>query len=58
MNAVRAIEMILASVALEHQLIDQRIFVALVTMALVTSLASVPLMQLLMKKTLRIHAYF
>jgi len=55
MNARGAIEMILASVALEHQLIDQRIFVALVTMALVTSLASAPLMQLLMKKTLRIH---
>jgi len=55
MNARGAIEMILATVALEHQLIDQRIFVALVTMALVTSMASAPLMQLLMKKTLRIH---
>ena len=55
MNARGAIEIILATVALEHQLIDQRIFVALVTMALVTSMASAPLMQLLMRKTLKIH---
>jgi Kef-type K+ transport system membrane component KefB len=55
MNARGAIELILATVALEHQLIDQRIFVALVTMALVTSMASAPLMQLLMKKTLQIQ---
>ena len=56
MNARGAIEMILATVALEHGLIDQRIFVALVTMALVTSMASAPLMQLLMRKTLRFQA--
>ena len=55
MNARGAIEMILATIALEHKLIDQRIFVALVSMALVTSLVSAPLMQLLMRKTLRIH---
>lgn len=55
MNARGAIEMILATVALEHGLIDQRIFVALITMALVTSLVSAPLLQLLMNKTLRIH---
>ena len=54
LNARGAIEMILATVALEHQLIDQRVFVALVTMALVTSLVSAPLMQLVMRKTLRL----
>ncbi len=36
MNARGAMEMILAAVALDYGLIDQRIFVALVTMALVT----------------------
>ena len=50
MNARGAIEMILASVALEYKLIDQRIFVALVIMALVTSIASGPLMQQFIKK--------
>lgn len=55
LNARGAIEMILATVALEHQLIDQRVFVALVTMALVTSLLSAPLMQLVMRKTLKLR---
>jgi hypothetical protein len=36
-------------VALEFGLIDQRIFVALVTMALVTSMMSGPLLQWLLK---------
>lgn len=49
MNARGAMEMILASVALEFGLIDQRIFVALVTMALVTSMMSGPLLQWLLK---------
>lgn len=51
MNARGAMEIILASVALESGLIDQRIFVALVVMALVTSLLSGPAMQGLMDKT-------
>jgi hypothetical protein len=42
--------MILASVALEYQLIDQRIFVALITMALTTSMLSGPMMQRLSQK--------
>lgn len=50
MNARGAMEMILASVALEHGLIDQRIFVALIIMALVTSLLSAPALQRLMNK--------
>ena len=50
LNARGAMEIILASVALEFHVIDQRIFVALVTMALVTSMLSGPLMQRLMMK--------
>ena len=45
MNARGAMEIILASIALEYRLIDQRIFVALVFMALITSLLSGPLMK-------------
>lgn len=51
MNARGAMEMILASVAFEYKLIDQRIFVALVVMALVTSLLSAPALQRLMNKS-------
>jgi Kef-type K+ transport system membrane component KefB len=51
MNARGAMEMILASVALEYQVIDQRIFVALITMALTTSMLSGPMMQRLLQKT-------
>ena len=45
-----AMEMILATVALEHGLIDERIFVALVVMALVTSLISGPALRRLLRK--------
>jgi Kef-type K+ transport system membrane component KefB len=45
MNARGAMEIILASVALEYGLIDERIFVALVVMALVTSVLSGPMIQ-------------
>ena len=45
------VEMILTSVALEYQVIDQRIFVALITMALTTSMLSGPVMQRLVQKT-------
>lgn len=47
LNARGAMEIILASVALEYGVIDQRIFVALVMMALVTSLISGPLLKAL-----------
>lgn len=49
LNARGAIEIILASVALETHLISPRIFVALVVMALVTSMLSGPLLQRLVK---------
>ena len=48
LNARGAIEMILASIALEYNLIDERIFVALVVMAMVTSLLSGPIMNRLL----------
>jgi Kef-type K+ transport system membrane component KefB len=54
MNARGAMEIILASVALEFGLIDQRIFVALFTMALVTSMMSGPLLQWLSKSRLQL----
>jgi Kef-type K+ transport system membrane component KefB len=50
LNARGAIEIILASVALEYGIIDQRIFIALVVMALLTSLFSGPLMQKFLAK--------
>ena len=48
MNARGAMEIVLASVALQYGLIDQRIFVALIIMAVVTSLISGPAMQRLL----------
>ncbi len=50
MNARGAMEMVLAAVALEYQVIDQRIFVALITMALTTSMLSGPMMQRLLQR--------
>lgn len=49
MNARGAMEIILASAAIKQNLIDQRIFVALIIMALITSLLSGPVMQRLIK---------
>ena len=45
MNARGMMEIILASIALEFSLIDQRIFVALIVMAIITSMISGPIMQ-------------
>jgi Kef-type K+ transport system membrane component KefB len=50
MNARGMMEMILASIALEYNLIDQRIFVALIMMALITSMISGPVLQKLVTK--------
>lgn len=50
MNARGAMEIILASVALEAGLIDERIFVALVVMALATSVLGGPVMKRLMER--------
>lgn len=50
MNARGAIEIILGLVALENGLIDERIFVSLVIMALITSMTSGPLMKWVLKK--------
>jgi Kef-type K+ transport system membrane component KefB len=50
MNARGAMEIILGLVALENGLINERIFVSLVIMALVTSMASGPLMKWVLRK--------
>jgi len=50
MNARGAMEIILGLVALENGLINERVFVSLVIMALVTSMSSGPLMKWLLKK--------
>ncbi len=49
LNARGAMEMILASVALEYGIIDRRIFVALIMVALVTSMVSGPAMQAVLR---------
>jgi Kef-type K+ transport system membrane component KefB len=49
LNARGATGIILASVGLEYGLIDERIFVAVVVMALATSLLSGPMIKLLTK---------
>ena len=50
MNARGAMEIILSIVALENGLINEKVFVSLVVMALVTSMSSGPLMKWLLKK--------
>lgn len=51
MNARGAVEMVLASVALQANIIDTRMFVALVTMAVVTSAIAGPSMQLMLRSS-------
>ena len=46
MNARGAMEIILGLIALEYNLIDERLFVSLVIMALVTSITSGPFMRM------------
>jgi Kef-type K+ transport system membrane component KefB len=50
MNARGAMEIILGLVALENKLINEKVFVSLVIMALITSMTSGPLMKRLLKK--------
>jgi Kef-type K+ transport system membrane component KefB len=49
MNARGAMEVLIASIALQYGIIDQRIFVALVIMAFVTTIIASPMMQFLIK---------
>jgi len=53
MNARGAVEMVLASVALQAKLIDARMFVALVVMAVVTSVIAGPSMQVMLRPNLQ-----
>lgn len=56
MNARGAVGIVLTSVALEYELIDERIFVALITMALATSvLSAVGIKRLLGRRHLHFH---
>lgn len=48
MNARGAMEVLIASIALQYQIIDQRIFVALIITAFVTTIIASPIMQRLM----------
>src|SRR5690606_8851755 len=50
MNARGAMEIILALLALEAHLIDERLFVALVVMALATSVIAGPIMQAILRR--------
>jgi Kef-type K+ transport system membrane component KefB/mannitol/fructose-specific phosphotransferase system IIA component (Ntr-type) len=54
MNSRGAMEIILGLLALQYGLIEEKVFVALVIMALITSLASPPMMNLLLKRKQRI----
>lgn len=51
MNARGAMEIILGLIALENGLINEKLFVALVVMAIITSMTAGPLMKWSMKKT-------
>ncbi len=53
LNARGAMEIILATLALDAGLIDEKMFVALAVMALVTSLMSGPLMKIILGKDVR-----
>jgi len=53
MNARGMMEIILASIALEFSLIDHRIFVALIVMAVITSMISGPILQKLTAQNLK-----
>lgn len=50
MNSRGAMEIVLGTLALEAGLIQEKVFVALVVMALVTSISSAPLMSIFIKK--------
>lgn len=50
MNARGAMEILLASLALDYQIIDPRTFVALVTMAVVTTVITAPLLKIVLSR--------
>ena len=53
LNSHGVMEIVLGLLALEVGLIDENLFVALVTMALVTSISSAPLMSIFIKRSIR-----
>ncbi|MCX8130469.1 MAG: cation:proton antiporter [Clostridia bacterium] len=54
MNARGAMEMILVTIAYEYKIIDQRVFVAMIIMAIVTTLISGPAIQVLLPKKIKV----
>ena len=57
LNAHGAMEIILGTIALQNNLIHERVFVALVIMALVTSITSAPLMNFFLKKSKQLVSF-
>ena len=55
MNARGAMEIILANLALEAKLIDDKIFVSLVIMAIVTSMISGPMLSIFCKDVTKVN---
>jgi mannitol/fructose-specific phosphotransferase system IIA component (Ntr-type) len=57
MNSRGAMEIILGIIALRYNLIQEKVFVALVIMALVTSITSAPLMSYFLKRSKKVSAF-
>lgn len=57
MNSRGAMEIVLGTLALQSGLIQEKVFVALVIMALVTSISSAPLMSYFIKKSRRLLSF-
>ncbi len=57
MNSRGAMEIILGIIALKYNLIQEKVFVALVIMALVTSITSAPLMSYFLKRNKRMSGF-
>ncbi len=57
LNAHGAMEIILATIALENNLIQTKVFVALVFMSLLTSISSAPLMNYFIKKSKQVQNF-
>lgn len=57
MNSRGAMEIVLATLAFQYNLINEKVFVAIVIMALVTSISSAPIMNYFLKKA-RTHLRF
>lgn len=57
LNAHGVMEIVLGLLALQTGIIDERLFVALVTMAIITSISCAPLMNIFIKKSARTRSF-